>query len=231
MSHKKTDTPFWANEPTILFNKDNITQIWINTGMNFTQKLNAISRLVIGLTILGFIFTRELKFLLIGFVTLSIVFCIYTIRSQSIEVEGFEEATFKITNQTALKELLKTEYNETQKKNPMGNVLLTEISDNPLRKNAPPAFNSVITDDINNATKKTVQMLNPGIKNTNVQLYGDLAEKIEFEDSMRPFYSTPNTKVVNDQTAFAEYLYGNMPSCKEGDSFACIQDNLRYIQM
>ena len=223
----KTSTPFWANEPTILFNKDVITQVWINSGMSFTQKLNAISRLVIVLTILGFIFTAEFKFLLIGFVTLSIIFCIYTIRSQNVEC--FDDS-IKLSDPEILKTFLKSEYNETTKKNPLGNILLTDISDKPSRKTAPPSFNATVTDEINNATKKTVQMLNPGIKNTNSQLYGDLADKIDFEDSMRPFYSTPNTKVVNDQTAFAEYLYGSMPSCKEGDSFACVQDNLRYIQ-
>ena len=73
--------------------------------------------------------------------------------------------------------------------------------------------------------------MNPGIKNTNKQLFGDLAQEFEFDQHMRNFYTTPNTKVTNDQTAFAEYLYGNMPSCKEGDGFACVQDNLRYIQM
>ena len=28
------------------------------------------------------------------------------------------------------------------------------------------------------------------------------------------FYSMPNTRITNDQGAYAEYLYGNMPSGK-----------------
>ena len=43
-----------------------------------------------------------------------------------------------------------------------------------------------------------VQSLNPGIKNTNKQLFGDLGEKFEFDQSMSRFYSTPNTKIEND---------------------------------
>jgi hypothetical protein len=39
----------------------------------------------------------------------------------------------------------------------------------------------------------------------------------------------PNTRVTNDQGAYADYLYGSMPSCKDGNAFACVQDNLRYI--
>ena len=31
----------------------------------------------------------------------------------------------------------------------------------------------------------------------------------------RVFYSTANTRVANDQGAFGQYLYGDMPSSKE----------------
>jgi hypothetical protein len=223
-------TKFWSNEPTVLFNKDSITQVWVNSSMNIEQKLNAISRLVIILSILGFIVTGGFRFLIIGFVTLAVIYIIYNIKGQS--KEGFENDKLKkITTPESLRKFMKTEFEETTKKNPMGNVLLTDIHDTPDRKSAPPSFNSEVTDDINKTTKQAVQTLNPGIKNTNKQLYGDLCEEYKFDESMRQFYSMPNTKVTNDQTAFAEYLYGNMTSCKEGDPFTCIQDNLRYIQM
>jgi len=124
---------------------------------------------------------------------------------------------------------LKKNYYPTTKKNPMGNVLLTDIMDNPNKKPAPPSFNPDVYEDIIRSSKKTVQYLNPGIKNTNKQLFGDLAQNFEFDWSMRNFYSMPNTKVTNDQGSYAEYLYGNMPSCKDGNAFACVQDNLRYI--
>ena len=51
----------------------------------------------------------------------------------------------------------------------------------------------------------------------------------EFEQSMRQFYTTANTKVCNDQTAFAKYCYGDMPSCKEGDGLNCTKNNSRWI--
>ena len=35
-------TPFWSNEPTILFNKDDILQLWPTENMSFEAKLNAI---------------------------------------------------------------------------------------------------------------------------------------------------------------------------------------------
>ena len=106
-------------------------------------------------------------------------------------------------------------------------MLLTQIGDSPQRKSAPPSFNTAVYEDINNTTKKIIQTLNPGIKNTNKQLFGDLGEKFEFDQSMWQYYSMPNTKVGNDQGAYADYLYGGMISGKE-DALARVQDNYRY---
>ena len=39
-------TPFWLNEPTILFNKKQISEIWPNPNMTNMEKLNAISRFI-----------------------------------------------------------------------------------------------------------------------------------------------------------------------------------------
>jgi hypothetical protein len=231
---------FWINEPAILFNKDYILQIWPTSKMSYEEKLNAISRLIIILTILGFILTTNKDMLLIGAVTLIVIFTMYKMQKQKItkdtlnsSKEGFSGIDVKnqeetIINPDTLKSYLKSEFMPVNKKNPLGNVLLTEIMDNPTRKPAPPSFNTEVYEDINVTTKKMVQSLNPSIKNTNKQLYGDLGEQFEFDQSQWSFYSTPNTKIPNDQGAFADYLYGDMPSCRDGNAFACIQDNIRY---
>jgi len=231
---------FWINEPAILFNKDYILQIWPTSKMTYEEKLNAISRLIIILTILGFILTMNKSILFIGVVTLVAIVAMYKMRKQKVtkdaldgSKEGFSGIDVKnqeetIINPDTLKTYLKSEFMPVNKKNPLGNVLLTEIMDNPTRKPAPPSFNTEVYEDINVSTKKMVQSLNPGIKNTNKQLYGDLGEQFEFDQSQWSFYSTPNTKIPNDQGAFADYLYGDMPSCRDGNAFACIQDNIRY---
>jgi len=231
---------FWINEPSIIFNKDYILQVWPSSKMSYEEKLNAISRLVIIMTILGFILTMNKSILLIGIVTLVAIFAMYKMRKQKVtkdmldsSKEGFSGIDVKnqqetIINPDTLKSYLKSEFMPVNKKNPLGNVLLTEIMDNPTRKPAPPSFNTEVYEDINVSTKKMVQTLNPGIKNTNKQLYGDLGEQFEFDQSQWSFYSTPNTKIPNDQGAFADYLYGDMPSCRDGNAFACVQDNIRY---
>jgi len=42
------------------------------------------------------------------------------------------------------------------------------------------------------------------------------------------YYSNSNTKVTNDQGAFAQFLYGGMISGKES-GIARVQDNVRYL--
>ena len=237
-------TPFWFNDPIILFNQESILQIWPTQQMNFESKLNAISRLVIFMSLLGFIFTRNLNLIIIGIVTLAIIFTLYKLRKQSIVKfkEGFsvnpsiqpsiqQSLAPMTTNPVTLESVLRSEFHPTTKKNPFGNVLLTDIADNPNRKAAAPSFNPDVYDEITSSVKKQTQMLNPDIINTNKQLYGDLYDSYTLDNSMMRFYSTANSRVANDQNAYAMYLFGNMPSGKSSGpdgALARIQDNYRY---
>jgi len=237
---------FWFNNPYILFDNKYIFNVWPTKNMNFEEKLNSLNKLIILLSIIGFLLFQNIHYLLIGIITLIIIYIIYSLKNETFiknifeNKEGFKNQILinndKIynknemtTNPITLESILKSNFYPTNKLNPMGNVLLTEIMDSPNRKAAAPSFNPDVYEDIMRSSKKTVQHLNPGIKDTNKQLFGDLAQNFELDWSMRNFYSMPNTRITNDQGAFAKYLYGNMPSCRDGDGFACVQDNLRYL--
>ena len=247
-------TPFWSNEPTILFNKYDILQLWPTENMSFEAKLNAISRIVIVLSLLGFLFTRNSNLLIIGTITIAIVYSLYKLRKQNIvsslvKKEGFkvnrdylkqlptdESVTDKLvvgttTNPITLETVLRNEFHPTNYKNPMGNVLLTDIYDDPDRRAAAPSFNPDVNEDINNAVKKQTQMLNPSIKGTNSQIYGDLKDNYDLDQSMMRFYTTANTRVTNDQGSFAKWLYSDYPSGKANGAegaIARVRDNERY---
>lgn len=232
---------FWFNNPKILFDnikysKFSVTELTPNFNSSFEEKLNYVSRIVIILSIIGFILTLSIKYILFGIMTLVIIIFIYYFKKQKIierlkskSKEGYINLNDDNINNKTFKNVLKENFYNSNKKNPFGNVLLTEIQDKPERKAAPPSFNVDVSEDITKNIKDTVQYLNPTIKNTNKQLYGDLWQNFELDQSNRVFYSNPNTKVVNDQGAFGKYLYGNMPSAKEGDPFSLVQDNYRYI--
>lgn len=238
-----TSIQFWTNEPTILFNKDYVFELWPTTDMCYEQKLNAITRLVILITILGYVSTTSTRILVIGALTIAVIFGLFKMRKQKLtnqmlnegfrnEVTGFfDKKTDSYENPVTLDTVLKSEFKEGTKKNPFSNVLLTQINGDPERKSAPPSFNISVDEDITTNVKKAVQMMNPGIKNTNKQLYGDLWQQFELDQSNRAFFSTANTRVENDQAAFSNFLYGNMPSAKESTPEGNMQrekDNYRY---
>jgi hypothetical protein len=239
---------FWLNDPTVLFNKDYIFELWPTSNMCYEQKLNAVSRLIIVITILGFILTMSKRILIAGVLTLVVIFILYKMRKQKVTKELLNEGFNVLSNNevtglynkqpesyvdpVTLKSVLRTEFKEGNKHNPFSNVLLTEIMDDPERKSAPPSFNVDVDEDITKNVKKEVQMLNPGIKNTNKQIFGDLWERFELDQSNRVFYSTPNTRVTNDQSAFGQFLYNDLKySAKESTpegAMARVQDNYRY---
>jgi hypothetical protein len=238
---------FWTNNPTILFNKEYIFELWPTTNMCYEQKLNAITRLVILITILGYILTMSQRILAVGLITLAVIFALFTMRKQKVTKEMVAKEGFNVkgneetgmfdkkpnsyVNPVTLDNVLKSEFKDGNKKNPFSNVLLTQIMDDPDRKAAPPSFNVDVDEDITKNVKRSVQMMNPTIKNTNKQLFGDLWQEFELDQSNRAFFSTANTRVTNDQTAYGNYLYGTMPSAKESTPEGNMQryaDAFRY---
>jgi len=233
---------FWFQNPGVLLDQNHISEIWPTPSMNFEEKLNAMTRMVILLSVLGSLVTMKISFLLIGLMTLLVIVAVYKLRKQQIistmlhKPEGFDNNNQNrkvvIDNPVTLETVLRSDYYPSNAKNPFGNVLLTEIMDDPERKAAPPSFNVDVDEEILRSTKKAVQRLNPGIQSTNKKLFGDLADQYDLDQFMRLFYSTANTRVTNDQGAYGQFLYGNMPSSKESNAEAAMQrvkDNYRYI--
>ncbi len=223
--------PFWLNKPAILLDRDNITEFWCNEDMTSSQKLNAVTRLVIVLSILGYFMTQNINFLIMGFITLGIIIAMYyhfaTKNRLNKPKKNIQEG---FTNPKEFK-ALENNFTKPTMKNPLMNVSLPEISDDPQRKSAAPAFNPIVEKEINASTKRQIRAMHKDQPDIDEKLFKDLGDNFNFEQSMRPFYATANTQIPNDQKSFAEFCYGNMPSCKEGNDFACMQNNERYIKI
>jgi len=234
---------FWYNNPLILLNKDYILEVMPKQGMSYERKMNSITRLIIYFTSLVYIFTTSRKLIVGCLAILLFIIILYKVRQNEIINEGFNNISDQprvnsslsnsdnITNPQTLETFSKHEFKEGTKKNPFSNVLLTDIMDDPDRNAAPPSFNPQIDETITKNIKKSVQHMNPGIKNTNKQLFSDLTDNFYLDQSNRAFYSTANTRVSNDQGAFGEFLYGNMPSSKEsnvGGAIQRVKDSYRY---
>lgn len=195
------------------------------------KNVNTIQIAVILLSIIGFAITQQMNWLLVGIGTLIMI----KMMSMSNVVDGFTNNVLKKEEKEDVdtrKKLIEKHFQPPSKKNPFGNVLLTDIVDNPDKKAASPSFDPAVKDDIQQKVKRQTQMLNPTITNTSKQLYGDLYDKFQLDTSLMRFYATPNTRVENNQNAFANYLYGNMPSGKEDTpegAMMRVKDNWQWI--
>ena len=214
------NTEFWLYNPLVLFNKNSLTELWPNNNMNLNEKLNSITRLVIVLSILGYLITNNINMIITGILTISSISVLQYIQhnkilKNNVQNEGFDNLNLFNNKNT---------YTKPTKKNPLMNVLLPEINDNPNRNAALPAFNPSVENNINNKTKEMVVDKFNNNHNIDKRLFKDLGDNFEFDMSMRQWYSTPNTKVMNDQKEFAEFCYGDMISCKEGNELACTRN-------
>jgi hypothetical protein len=98
------------------------------------------------------------------------------------------------------------------------------------KKPAPPMYNQNVSGDVLSQAMQLVRESNPDQPDIADKLFKDLGEQYVFEQSLRPFYSNPSTTIPNDQEAFADFCYGSMGSCKDGNQFACARNLARHTQ-
>jgi hypothetical protein len=230
--------PFWTEDPNILLQQKYIFEFFPVDAMVYNQKLNAVTRTIIVLTILGFIFSRNLRILIIGLITVGAIYLMHHYhekedqKMESKKVldnvkEGFDGPGLAVYRELGMP--VPTDvFTVPDSSNPFSNVLVTDYDYNPNKKPAPPAFNSNINNQILVQAKNLVQEANPDHPGIADKLFKDLGEQLEFEQSLRPFHSNPATTIPNDQGAFAEFCYGSMISAKEGNKFAMARNMSRY---
>lgn len=236
------DTPFWGQDPNILFQPAHIWELFPTENMSYNRQLNAISRAVILLTLLSLLFSYHRgRLLVVGFLTLGVVYLLHQYHMNQkgmgwgAGTGGLQEGLEIVRPSPALDYLndagLKTEptvFQQPTAVNPFSNVMMSDYDYNPNKLPAPPTSNSLVEDMIKDNAKKLIQQVNPGQPDIDQKLFQDITDQLGFEQSMRQFYSNPSTTIPNDQGAFAEFCYGSMVSCKEGNLFACARNTSHY---
>ena len=94
---------------------------------------------------------------------------------------------------------------------PFMNPLRTDYIDNPNRK----AYSSKYRPQ-NEKIKKMID------DTFNINLYKDLSDVFEKENSQRQYYTLPSTTIPNEQRQFANWLYNTPETCKEGNGSQCV---------
>jgi hypothetical protein len=210
---------FWSDDPNILFK--NMHEIFPTKDMTFERKLNALTRIVILLSLLGLILSDKVRITIIFLICILFIYLIHYYRK--CEKENFTNPVDEIVDEYNIN--TNDIFDEPTSSNPFSNVLVSDYELNPEKRPAPPIDNEDVNKKILSESKKLVQELNPDQPDISEKLFKDLGEQYIFEQSLRPFHSNANTQVVNDQGAFAEFCYGGMVSCKEGNLFACTKNN------
>jgi hypothetical protein len=209
--------------------------------MTREAKLNAISRMIILLTILGYLVTMSYTLILLGVISLAMIALLYVTQSKATgnstqpsggKKEGFANYANYNTGRRRVQPPVAASsspsgltFQAPTPQDPLMNVLLTDIQDHPNRPAAEPAFNPQVEHAINQSAQEFVVQDLGGNPDLEDRLFRDLGDNYEFSNSMRSYFATPNTRIPNDQHAFAEYCYGAMISCKEGNMMACARAN------
>uniref|UniRef100_A0A6C0D4E8 Minor capsid protein P9 transmembrane helices domain-containing protein n=1 Tax=viral metagenome TaxID=1070528 RepID=A0A6C0D4E8_9ZZZZ len=187
---------FWVNEPTILFNKKYITQIWPYSYLTYDEKLNAITRFVILITLLGYVLLNRFIIIVLGLIVVGIIVLLYK------KKEGLLFPYYGVNDQ-----------HEIEQNNPFGNVLMTDYKFNPNKKEVTADYTPDLENSINRKIKDFIVQENND-NNEIYNLFNNIGDQFSFEQNNRQFYTNPSTTIPNKQDDFLSFCFGTLPSEK-----------------
>jgi|TARA_B110000003_G_scaffold106266_1_gene108616 hypothetical protein len=202
-------TKVWFEDPRQLIRQDKISQFWPNNKQTPAERVNSASRFIIYTTCFLYLIRRDIRVFVLGATSLGVLYVMY--RSNMIK-ETYGVPTRSTGSGCQM----------PSGDNPMGNVLLTDITDRP---NRPPACEYSSVRPIIHALVDQRVPFDAGRSRSPLP-------HIQRKAASRQFITAPVSMVPGDQTAFAEWLYGpkNGVSCKGGSQFAC-NPNARGVQL
>lgn len=183
---------WYANLKT-LFEKDKLMKFFPSKTMNINEKLNSIVRLTFYISIFMIIYSQDINYIFICILGLIITFLL----SKGIDKFNYLDE-FKN---------FKKKYFFPTSENPFTNILLNNYDK--------PSQESIFNDNLLNENQKN--KINKEIEdNFNKNLFRDIDDVFNRNNSQRQFYTTPITSIPNKQGEFGKWLY-DTTSCKENN--------------
>jgi len=163
----------------------------------------ATSRFIIYATIVVYLINRDPRVFALGALALGVLYYMWT---SNLISDGLLRPAY---GDGRVPNILRDEVTLPTVTNPMGNVLMSEYTDNPDRP--PAAWYPSVRGDVQ-AAWSTIHPF----------------ERVR--DAERNFYTTASTTIPNDQNAFATAAYGKQfaPMCKDQGGRACDIDNSQF---
>jgi hypothetical protein len=201
---------FWLKDYKILFVKENITDFFPNYEMTLIEKLNAIFRMSIYLSLLLYLFTSNYLYLYI-FIIIG-VFTIFIYYNQKDNLELYFNSVSNSENNILQEKVIDNSSFEVEPttSNPFMNINI--ITDNKEKPEAPPSWNNVdLQKEIDNKF--------------GYNLYRDVGDLYGKSNSQRQYFTMPSTTIPNNQTSFAKWCYSVGPTCKEKSIYCAPEMN------
>lgn len=218
---------FWVSDPSVLLDSQYISNIWPKRHDDVDTKLNAVTRCVILMTVIGLILTRnsKLRLCITTIVTLiAVVFYQnYIHKIKSVIENNKENFTSRMNTSVQNSDAYRMIHGSNglqnpTTQNPLMNVNVTDVKYNPRRQPAQPSYNKEIRQTIRDNIKS----------NLDPRLFRDLGDEMNFNQFERQLYTMPNSEVPNNQQEFAKFCYGNTAIEKDTNLKASKCDDLIY---
>jgi hypothetical protein len=212
---------FWMENPNALWGWK-----WIPLPHDTPEEqMNAVTRLIIVSSIVMFLWLGTFRVFLVGFVTLLVIVLLYSHQLKMMESMTFRKELVdrarKAASLSAIHEPFDDLFDKPTPENPFCNPTLADIHATVPKKPAPPPSDPQTKHDILSSAMQMVQDQHPDCPDIAQKLFGTSHDMLQWEQSLRSFYTVPSSTIPNDQAAFASFCYGSMASCKEGNAIAC----------
>lgn len=206
---------FWLDDPRILFKHNVITQIIPSTDYSFNENLNAITRLIILITLLAFILFKHFIIIILSLVILCIIIFYH---KYTLSKETFHD--YDILNSTV--DISQNPFNNSLLNHNMGNYLKKIKIEPDTSYGKTPSYeieyNEEIEETMHNNVKNIIKENNKD--NSDIDnIFKNTTDLMDFDHHMRQFYIEPVNNTPNDLNGFLTYCFGSLPSNKSVISY------------
>lgn len=193
----------WYRDLIGFMTRDTFLLFVPTANMSLAAKINAVMRFTLYFVLLMILFSGNLSYAYIILGVAAVTAAIYELERR----EGFAKREQFVKNNLAQDVVTGESCVRPTQDNPFMNVLMNEYSQNPERPKACNVEQEGVKDMVSDYFNETV------IRDVDDIFYKNASD--------RQFYTTPNTKIPNDQGGFAKWLYHSQPTCKEGNGSQC----------
>ena len=198
----------WFDDPMNLFAGDKLLKFWPLASQTPEERVNATTRFIIYISLALFIIKKDVRIFVLAAVAMGVLYAFY--RSEMIttavnpaQADGRKNPGF-----------MRPVYQKPNYDNPMGNVLMSDYTEQPDRPGA--AFYPNVRGQVR-------KFLDDSFPQDVADVYGHRNQ------AASRFYSMPVTTIPGDQTGFAEACYGKKfrPVCRDDQSACTAEGNTR----